>query len=158
MKKNSLLPGTLTIVALLAIVGALLFPLGDGLIANFAGLSEAADGYDFVFGNSALLLNDPYGGMIAWFVLLLIAAFFGIIGCILSFFGGKLGAFCDFLTGLICFVCALLFFLSPIIIGSSWVDADIALGWGYIAAGACAAVAAILNLFVGGKGLFAKNA
>lgn len=158
MKKNSLLPGILTIIGLLAIVGALLFPLGDGLIANFAGYPEAAQGYDFVFGNSALLINDPYGGMIAWFVLLLIAAFFGIIGCVLSFFGGKLGAFCDFLTGLICFVCALLFFLAPVTVGSTWTSADVSLGWGYIAAGACAAVAALLNLFIGGKGLFSKKA
>ena len=71
MKKHSLLPGIVSVVALLAIIGALLFPLGAGLVAK-GTFVEAARGYDFVFGNDALQINNPYGSMIAWFVLLLI--------------------------------------------------------------------------------------
>ena len=165
MKKHSLLPGIVSIVALLAIVGALLFPLGAGLVAKGTFL-EAARGYDFVFGNDALQINNPYGSMIAWFVLLLIAAFFGLSGSVTGCFGGKVGAFFDFVAGLIALVCAILFFLSPIMVGNSWVSAfntaeagvTANLGWGFIAAGASSAVAAVLNLFVGGKGLFSKKA
>lgn len=165
MKKHSLLPGIVSIVALLAIVGALLFPLGAGLVAK-GTFVEAARGYDFVFGNDALQINNPYGSMIAWFVLLLIAAFFGLVGSVTGFFGGKVGAFFDFVAGLIAVVCAILFFLSPVMVGNSWVSAfntaeagvTANLGWGFIAAGASSAVAAVLNLFVGGKGLFSKKA
>ena len=165
MKKHSLLPGIVSIVALLAMIGALLFPLGAGLIAK-GTFSEAASGYDFVFGNDALQINDPYGSMIAWFVLLIIAAFFGLVGSVTGFFGGKVGSFFNFVAGLICVVCAILFFLSPVMVGNSWVsvlnttEANVTanLGWGFIAAGACSAGAAVLDLFIGGKGLFAKKA
>lgn len=160
MKKNSLLPGILGIAAVIAIACALLFPLGPGLVANDA-FAEAARGYDFVFGNEALQLNDPHGAMIAWFVLLLIAAFFGIIATITGFFGGKVGAFFSFLTGLICVACAILFFLSPIMVGTGWAGAlgtSAKLGWGYLAAGISSAVAALASLIVGVKGLFLKKA
>ncbi len=162
MKKKSLLPGLLSILALLAIIGALLFPIGDGLIAK-GEFSEAARGYDFVFGNDALQIIDPYGSMIAWFVLLLIAAFFGLVGSVTGFFGGKFGAFLNFLTGIICLVCAILFFLSPVMVGTQWVSplaegTTASMGWGYLTAGICAAVAAVLDLFIGGKGLFSKKA
>ena len=159
MKKN-LLPGILGIVTVIAIACALLFPLGPGLVANDS-FAEAARGYDFVFGNEALQLNDPHGAMIAWFVLLLIAAFFGIVAAITGFFGGKVGAFFSFLTGLICLVCAVLFFLSPVMVGNGWAGAlgtSASLGWGYLAAGIASAVAALSGLVVGGKGLFTKAA
>lgn len=163
MKKKSLLSGILSILAVLAIVGALLFPLGDGLVAKGGLFSEAAAGYDFVFGNDALQIIDPYGSMIAWFVLLLIAAFFGILGSVTGFFGGKVGAFFNFLTGIIAFVCALLFFLSGVIVGNTWVSVlpsttTVSLGWGFLAAGICSAVAAVVDLFIGGKVLFSKKA
>ena len=160
MKKNSLLPGILGIIALVGIIGALLFPLGPGLIGGDKFI-EPARGYDFVFGNEALQLNDPYGAMIAWFVLLLIAAFFGLVAVITGFFGGKVGSFFSFLTGIICAVCAVLFFLSPVLVGTSWAatfGTTATLGWGYIIAGGCSAVAALASLFVGGKGLFSKAA
>lgn len=157
MKKNSLLPGIVSIVALLAIVAALLLPLGTGLISTIGNIAEPAAGYDFVFGNDALLINDPHGAMIAWFVLLLIAAFFGLVGSITGFFGGKVGAFFDFVTGLITLASTILFFLSATIVGQTWVG-EVSLGWGYIAAGASSAFATLLFLFVGGKGLFAKKA
>ncbi len=159
-KKNSLLPGILGIVAVIAIIGALLFPLGPGLIAKDS-FAEAAKGYDFVFGNEALQLNDPYGAMIAWFVLLLIAAFFGVVAAITGFFGGKVGAFFSFLTGVICLVCAVLFFLSPIMVGNVWASSfntSASLGWGYIIAGACSGVGALASLVIGVKGLFGKAA
>lgn len=155
MKKNSLLQGILAIIAVLAIAAALLFPIGTGLVSSFDAIG--ARGYDFVFGNEAMQLNDPHGAMIAWFVLLIIAAFFGIVGSVTGFFGGKVGAFFNFLTGLICLVCAILFFLSAVIVGPTWVG-EVSLGWGYIAAGAASAIAALLDLFIGGKGLFAKQA
>ncbi len=163
MKKKSLLSGILSVLAVLAIVGALLFPLGDGLIAKGGSFSEAARGYDFVFGNDALQIIDPYGSMIAWFVLLLIAAFFGLVGSVTGFFGGKVGAFFNFLTGIICFVCALLFFLSGVLVGNTWISVlpsttTVSLGWGYIVAGACSALAAVIDLFIGGKVLFGKKA
>lgn len=155
MKKNSLLQGILAVVAVLAIVAALLFPIGDGLVTSFDAIGVR--GYDFVFGNETMQLNDPNGAMIAWFVLLLIAAFFGIVGSITGFFGGKVGAFFNFLTGLICLVCAILFFLAAVIVQPTWVG-EVSLGWGYIAAGVSSAVAAVIDLFIGGKTLFAKKA
>lgn len=162
MKKNSLLPGILSIIAILAIGAALLLPLGTGLIANIGTKAEPAAGYDFVLGNDALLLNDPHGGMIAWFVLLLIAAFFGLVGTITGFFGGKVGAFFNFLAGVLALISALLFFLSPVMVGDWWVgsipEATVSLGWGYLSAGIAAAVAGVIDLFLGVKGLFAKKA
>ena len=100
--------------------------------------------------------------MIAWFVLLLIAAFFGLVGTITGFFGGKVGAFFNFLSGVLALISALLFFLSPIMVGDWWVgsipEATVSLGWGYLSAGIAAAVAGVIDLFLGVKGLFAKKA
>lgn len=158
MKKKTILPGFLSLLALCGIIAALLFPLGTGLTSS---TGDAIIGYDLVFGNEAMQLNDPHGAMIAWFVLLLIAAFFGVIGAITGFFGSKFGAFLNFLTGLICVICALLFFLSSVIAGSFWLqnipNATVSLGWGYLAAGIASAVAALLDLFVGVRGLMAKQ-
>ncbi len=158
MKKKSILPGLLSLLALCGIVAALLFPLGVGLKSS---TGDAIIGYDLVFGNEAMQLNDPHGAMIAWFVLLLIAAFFGIIGSITGFFGSKFGAFLNFLTGLICAVCAVLFFLAGVIAGGFWLqnipNATASLGWGYLASGIASAVAAVIDLFVGMRGLMAKQ-
>lgn len=159
MKKDNLLTNILGIVGLVAILCAFLFPIGPGLVTTYG---EAARGYDFVFGNELMQLNDPHGLAICWFVLLIIGAFFGIVGLITGLFGSKFGAFLNFVAGLCLLVCAIAFFVSPAAIGNWWL-ADIpnqsaSLGWGYLAAGIASAVGAVADLVGGGKVLFFSKA
>lgn len=150
MKKNSGLFSLAALLILCATLATFLFPLGAGLAR--ADGSEAYQGYNFVFSNDAQGVYSPNGGMIAAFVLLVIAAVFQMTGFVFSFGQGgrKFAAFMEILAGLCVVACAVIFFLGHVIIGDFLGSAaPMKLGWGFIAAGASSAVSAILSLVSG---------
>ncbi len=156
MKKSNGLPGIAGLISLVFTLCASLFPIGTGLILSMPdGTSEGFSGYDFVFGNNAAQIISN-GAMIAFFVLLLVAALFQLLGTIFGWYGGKFTAFLHVVAGICLAICALLLFLSPIIIGA-WVAGDsVALGYGFIVAGAASSVSALISLVVGVRGLAKK--
>lgn len=154
MKKTSGLPGIVGLTAILFTIGAFLFPLGAGLVIPATG--ESFMGYDFVFGNTASQITNE-GSMIAVFVLLIIAALFQLIAVVFGWFGGKFTSFLHIVSGFCLAACAVLFFLSFLIIGAWLSGTSVMLGYGFIAAGACSAVSAILSLIIGFKGMSEKQ-
>jgi hypothetical protein len=156
MKKTSSLPGLLGLLGLLFTASAFLFPIGTGLILAMSdGSTEAFPGYDFVFANNASQISSN-PSMIAFFVLIIVAADFQLLATAFGWFGGKFTAFLQIVAGLCLLACAVLIFLSPIIIGS-WVTGDtVTLGYGFIVAGASAAASALVSLIVGIRGFSVK--
>jgi hypothetical protein len=160
MKKNNGLMILLGMIAILCAIGAMLFPLGAGFVTTE---KEAIVGYDFVFGNSASLvnpaLNGPYPGLITAFVLGCVGGAFELIAFIFSFSQGgkKFAGFMDVLTGICFAVTALLFFLAKNLIGGYKLANYCTLGWGFILAGAFAAGAAVLALVAGVIGMKSKE-
>lgn len=156
MKKTSSLPGLLGLLAILFTASAFLFPIGNGLLLAMSdGSKEAFAGYDFVFANNASqITSNP--SMIAFFVLLIVAVVFQLLATAFGWYGGKFTAFLHVVAGLCLLTCAVLVFLTPITIGAWVAGTTVSLGYGFIVAGASAAVSAILSLVVGFKGLSAK--
>lgn len=151
MKKNSGLFALIGLLALLATLGAFLFPLAPGLKDTIN--NEGYMGYNFVFSNDAQGMVDPNGGLIAAFSLMVIAAVFQAFGFIFSFGEGgrKFAAFLHIVGGLCMVATAVLFFLAKVMVGNFLPGANIVLAWGFIVAGACAALSAILSLGAGFK-------
>src|SRR5574344_1302376 len=160
MKKNNGLMILLGMVAILCAIGAMLFPLGAGFVTS---TNEAIVGYDFVFGNSAALVNPaldgPYAGLITAFVFGCVGGLFELIAFTFSFSQGgkKFAGFMDILTGLCFAVTALLFFLAKSLIGGYKLAAYCTLGWGFILAGAFAAVTAMASIVAGVIGMKSKE-
>ncbi|MCR4562707.1 MAG: hypothetical protein K5694_05870 [Bacilli bacterium] len=161
MKKNSGLFPLLGMVLVLATLGVFLFPLGPGLVDS---TGTAYVGYNFVFGNPAAGYVQPNGAYIAVFVLSIISAVFQVAALVFSFghSGRKFAGFLYFLSGLMMIVNAILLFLAVPIIGDFLARGGIgsgvtfSLGWGFIAAGACAAVGALLGIYNGFTGMKSK--
>jgi hypothetical protein len=157
MKKNSNLFPLLSFLAILATTAAFLFPLGTGLVDVKTG--EEFMGYNFVFGNNAQGVTTPYGGLIAAFTLLIVAGSFQLLGFVFTFGQGgrKFAAFTSIVAGLCMVASAILFFLGQIIVGNFISGSTTAIGWGFLAAGASAAVSALIGIVVGFK-VFAEKA
>lgn len=149
MKKNSGMLAIVGLVALCATLCAFLFPLAPGLVDTVQ--NESYMGYNFVFGNNAQGLEYPFGGMIAAFALLIIGGSFQLLGFIFSLGqgGAKFSAFLHIVGGLSMIAAAVLFFLAKIIVGEFIPGTNLVLGWGFIAAGASAAVSGLLSVVPG---------
>jgi hypothetical protein len=153
MKKNImfLLGG----VALLCIVAAFLLPIGTGIIryGSAGAVIDNFRGYDFVFSNTAGdLTRHSYGGPIAAFSLLIIAAVFELFGFFFSIpeSAKKFAGFMSILAALCLIAVGVIFLLSKQVIGL----ADSALityklGYGFWGAGAASFLGALLLLGVG---------
>ncbi len=156
MKKTSNLSGLLGVIALAFTLGAFLFPLGTGLsLATVDGTVEAFPGYDFVFGNNAArIVASP--AMIAFFVLLVVAVVFQLLGTGFGWYGGKFTGFLHLVSGLSLIVAAVLALLASVLIGA-WVGgATASLGYGFLGAGISAAVSGLLSVFIGIRGFVKK--
>jgi len=144
MKKSSNLTGILSVVALLAIIAGLLFPIAPGLKSGY----DVIYGYDLTFGNEAIqAITSPLGAYIAVFVLSLIAAVFSTLTTIFGWRGGKFMGFLRVVSGICLAISAILVFVSPAIVSTS--NISWSLDWGFIITGICLALAALLSLFTG---------
>lgn len=140
-------------VALLCILAAFLLPIGPGIVR--VDPAENFRGYDFVFANTAgSLTRHSYGGAIAAFSLLIIAAVFGLFAFFFAIpestkkFAGVMGVF----TALCLIAVGVIFLLGKQVVELS--DADMAnckLGFGFWGAGAASFLGALLFL---GEGFF----
>jgi hypothetical protein len=159
-KKNSNLFGLIGFVAFVLTIGALLFLFGTGIsvIAN-KGNADPSNlmGYYFIFGNNAQQVYT-LGAMVAAWTLSLIAVVFQLLGLFFSFGEGKkFAAFLNVVSALCLIATAVIYFLATKVEGNFLTgDVTYKLGWGFIAAGACAGVSALLDLVFGFKEFLAK--
>jgi len=154
MKKNSILPGLLGIVALCFTLSAFLFPLGPGAIT---AEGDVIYGYDLMFGNKAVAaFETPVGPFIAVFVLFVISAVFQILGTVFGWRGGKFTGFLHILSGLMMVVSAVLCFLVGVVTPAGNL-VTLSLDWGFLGTGISAAVSGLLSLFIGVRSFFAKT-
>lgn len=161
MKKQSLMIIGGLIAALLCLA-AFLFPIAPGVIRTTGDIVEYIRGYDFVFTNDAIMLEqtlEANGGMIAAFVLLIIGAVFAVFGLLLPLTGStKFSGFLDVIAGLCFLATGIIFVLALQILGLS--DANNytwSLGYGFLVAGIAAALGGVIELVIGFAGMTGKQ-
>lgn len=145
MKKNTNLYVILGFTGILLTIAAFLFPIGTGVNWTVDGKTFAVCGYDYVFGNNAMMKDLATGYHICAFVLLIIAVVFQILGTVFTLpnptASHKFSSFLHLLAGVSLVFTAIFFFLSSVV-GPKPNDTYVAsLGYGFIVAG----IAAILS-------------
>ncbi len=150
MKKKTNLFATFGFLAILFTVVAFLFPIGTGIVWTTESAGSVYNcGYDFVFGNDASQIEGS-GYFICVFVLLIIAVVFQILGTVFTLpnpdADHKFSGFLHLLSGLSLIVVALFFFLGAILTETPNDTYVASLGYGFIVAGAAAAVSAVSSL------------
>lgn len=154
MKKNSILPGLLGIIAICFTLMAFLFPLAPAATTE---LGDIVYGYDLMLGNKAIAAFDtPIGAFIAVFVLFVISAFFQIMGTAFGFRGGKFTGFLHILSCGMMIASGVLCFLVSLLVKSDAVS--VSLAWGFMATGAASMVSALLSGFIGFSAFGKKKA
>lgn len=144
------------LICLVLILCAFLFPIAPGIVRSNGDVFR---GYDFIFTNDAAeITKEASGGMIAAFVLLVIAAVFGAFGTILPLTGStKFSGFLDIVAGLCLASTAVLFLIAPMIVSLDPVKATYSLGYGFMTAGLVAGVGALIFLVIGFLGMSSKK-
>lgn len=154
MKKTSILPGLLGIIALCFTLMAFLFPLAP---AALTGQGDVIYGYDLMFGNKAIAaFVTPIGAYIAVFCLFVIAAFFQIMGTAFGFRGGKFTGFLHILSAGSLIASAVLCFLVGLLVKADSVS--LSLAWGFMATGVASAISGVLSGFIGFSSFASKKA
>jgi hypothetical protein len=156
MKKNKNWLVYVTLAALILTLAAFLFPLGSGIVRTVTGAGkESIMGYDFIFGNKAMLgglyATSPF---IAAFSLLIIAAVFQIVAFIFYFPEGshKFAGFMNAVGGLCILVAGIIFILAVPLAGSvlpAAKNVTYTLGYGFLIAGIAGAASGIASIVAG---------
>jgi hypothetical protein len=160
MKKDKISLSLIGLIALVLTTAAFLFPLAPGLVETVQG--EGYMGYNFVFSNTAQGVVDAYGGMIAAFVLMVIGAFFQVLGFIFGFgaSGKQFAGFMHMIGGVSMVASGVLYFLGKLLTSgfmpNTTSGVNIVLGYGFIAAGACAVVSGLLSVVFGYRAFASK--
>lgn len=149
MKKKTNLFAILGFVGALCTIAAFLFPIGTGVNWTAGGKTYAVCGYDFIFGNSAMMKDFATGYHICAFVLLVIAVLFQILGTVFTLpnpeASHKFSGFLHFLSALSLAAVAVFFFLGAILTPTPNATYVASLGYGFIAGGAAAAISALCS-------------
>lgn len=151
MKKKLGLSNLLGAIALVATLAGFLLPLGTGIVRHIEGVTdEYVRAYDFVFGNWAYQLYST-AAFIAAFSLLVIGAFFLVLGVVFVYFGSnKFGGFLDFLGGLCIVPTGIIYIMAEsfsVLPGGE--NVTFSLGYGFVGAAIACFVAGILGIVAG---------
>ncbi len=150
MEKKINLFAILGFSGILFTAAAFLLPIGTGVNWTAGAHVTAVSGYDFVFGNSAMMKDLATGYHICAFVLLIIAVLFQILGTVFTLpnpdASHKFSGFLHLLSAISLIVVALFFFLATKLTPTPNASYVATLGYGFIAGGAASAASAVCSL------------